>query len=151
RCDIYQQAQKLMQGKSFQGVKLINARGEQWTRFLQEIEAAKTAAGNYKGPLSKEFAGSATALLASVEKSQRNTFFDTYIQEAESELKKVTGFPLVRAPNRFLKLDELKAADSFLTEISNDLKSKAFANAENPKLASFSERVANLNRVSRAI
>src|ERR1043166_6383899 len=154
RWELYQQTQKLAQEKPFQSVELVGAGGAQFEGFVRsKIDPARETSRRYTGPLTNEVVTSVSQLLAGAEKAQREGFVAAYVQEAERKLKEQKGFPLARSASRVLTLDNLKEADKLLSFILSDLKSQALQNAprERPEFAEFTNKVMNLNRVSKAI
>ena len=155
RFKIYRQIQKLDEDKPFQAKGLVGAGGVQVDKFVQDkVAPIKAALQAYNGKLKTEVGSAGSSLLAAVEKKQREAFLAAYVQEANEELVKRKGFPLVRKTAKVLKLDDVKEADKLLAYISSDLKAGAFtayAAKDHPQLVNLSEQVAKLSRVSKAI
>src|SRR5213078_3395026 len=104
------------------------------------------------GSFTNQVVTTANYLLDGAQKVQRDKFLAAYLGEAELKLKEKKGFPLIKATARILPLEKLKDVDKLLTYIWKDLQSHPFQNLsakEHPEVSAFTNRVGNLNRVSK--
>jgi len=111
-------------------------------------------AREYAGSFKPEFGVISTAALARVERAQRLAFLNAYKQEVEALVRGSAGFPLIKATNSFIGLQNLPKLRRDLTYVGNDLKEPILQGApfqDHADWKRFSSWVANLNQVSQAL